>query len=72
MGHSRRACRGRGNDGEQRIDDGQIEPVGELTGLRSRLPDSLQSESLAPLRHVKVLPDDDGKVKDASSDAIQH
>jgi hypothetical protein len=63
----------------KRIDDGRIEPVGELTGLerltfpssmfttrqvawlRARLPASLKSESLAPVRHFKPTLEEDDK-----------
>jgi hypothetical protein len=66
----------------RRIDDGRIEPLGELTGLEelwfptsifttrqiarlhARLPASVQSESLGPVRHLKLPPDDDGKTED--------
>jgi hypothetical protein len=66
----------------KRIDDGRIEPLGELTGLdaltfptsmfttrqvawlRARLPASLQSESLAPVRPVELPLDDHEKAKD--------
>jgi hypothetical protein len=67
----------------KRIDDGRIEPVGELSGLeelnfpsnmfttrqvawlRARLPASLASESLAPLRHLEgSIHDERGKALD--------
>lgn len=63
----------------KRIDDGRIEPAGELTGLQAltfppsmfttrqvawlqaRLPDSLQSESLAPTMRLQQSLEEDDK-----------
>jgi hypothetical protein len=66
----------------KRIDDGRIEPLGELmrletmrfptnmfttrqvAWLRARLPASLKSDSLAPVIHFKLTPDDEGETRD--------